>query len=719
MESLEFCDKHNMVAYLEKSEGSEGFHQIIDFLTSSHIHYALTESPTLYASTIEQFWQTSTLCTTEEGVMAVTATIDRKVNLLVTEASIRRYLKLEDSEGLNTLPTAEIFEQLALIGYVTTSDKEPAPVSHESPLQSIHSLGRDKDCLSLNELTVLCTTLSKKVEDLQNDLKQTKLTYGAAYTKLILRVKILEKQFKTSNARRRVRLVLSEDEDAAEDSSKQGRKISEIDRDPTISLVQEEGMTWFQEDAEIQEKNSTDTEILLDVEEPTELVNDQGSGEKVKKKRSAEKRKDKGKAIMTEPEPEQTTTKLKLIQERAGLEATIRLQEQLNEEESQRIAMDAEIARQLQEEINIAGQEKNRPFSKDEVMKNMCTDEVLEGTAQEYESTAGANLSTARRYCSKVLLLFESTAHYAQSTVVCESTASVIRYLRTYCLLYQISGDEDLQNLGMCEIFLSDHYMEPTEIEIQEMVNIWVSGEAYCLNVFHLHAPLEGRNDHSVIRFYTQQNRPFSKEEDYEIEKEVMKRPGFDLQQDNSKRQKTRERSVSVEEPKDKEQVEPSQEEIQEMKIILPEEGMHVEALQTKYPLIGWEIHSEDTIKYDLVKLWELIKERFNTTEPIDDKEGELWVELKRLFKPDTDELMELQSHMHDPLTWRLYDTCGVHHVSTKTGLDMFMMVEKDYPLTRGLTMLMLVNKLQVDNDSEMANELLRKIFILANKPRQ
>ncbi|GJY32453.1 hypothetical protein Tco_0416922 [Tanacetum coccineum] len=65
-------------------------------------------------------------------------------------------------------------------------------------------------------------------------------------------------------------------------------------------------------------------------------------------------------------------------------------------------------------------------------MKNEGTVRVLEGTA--------------RRYCSKVLLLFESTAHYAQSTAhyaqstaVCESTISVIRYLRTHCLLYQIS----------------------------------------------------------------------------------------------------------------------------------------------------------------------------------------------------------------------------------------------------------------------------------------
>ncbi|GKC91634.1 putative ribonuclease H-like domain-containing protein, partial [Tanacetum coccineum] len=48
MVNLDFCDKHNMVAYLQNSKGSEGFHQIIDFLTTSHIRYALTESPTIY-----------------------------------------------------------------------------------------------------------------------------------------------------------------------------------------------------------------------------------------------------------------------------------------------------------------------------------------------------------------------------------------------------------------------------------------------------------------------------------------------------------------------------------------------------------------------------------------------------------------------------------------------------------------------------------------------
>ncbi|GKF72271.1 hypothetical protein Tco_0208385, partial [Tanacetum coccineum] len=96
-----------------------------------------------------------------------------------------------------------------------------------------------------------------------------------------------------------------------------------------------------------------------------------------------------------EPETEKKTKK-QLEQERLGHEEAVRLQEQLNEEETQRIARDAEIARQLHEEINKAGQERvvakddqahvidwsdpavlryhaqlNRPYSVAEVRKNM------------------------------------------------------------------------------------------------------------------------------------------------------------------------------------------------------------------------------------------------------------------------------------------------------------------------------------------------------------
>ncbi|GJR78322.1 hypothetical protein Tco_0149107 [Tanacetum coccineum] len=106
-----------------------------------------------------------------------------------------------------------------------------------------------------------------------------------------------------------------------------------------------------------------------------------------------------------------------------------------------------------------------------------------------------------------------------------------------------------------------------------------------------------------------------------ELAVESSKRPAEEeLDQESSKRQKTRESSES----RDKEVDELSQEELQQMMIIVPEQGMNVEALQTKYPIIDWEIYTEDTRKDDLVMLWSLVKEKFNSTKPTNDKEREI-----------------------------------------------------------------------------------------------
>ncbi|GKE92354.1 hypothetical protein Tco_1573449, partial [Tanacetum coccineum] len=119
MANLKFCDKHNTVAYLQKSEGSEEFHQIIDFLSGSHIKYALTENPKIYVSFIQEFWQTATTSINTDGKMELTARIDGQVKT-ISEASLRRHLKLEDLDGLTSLPNIEIFEQLALMGMCLT-----------------------------------------------------------------------------------------------------------------------------------------------------------------------------------------------------------------------------------------------------------------------------------------------------------------------------------------------------------------------------------------------------------------------------------------------------------------------------------------------------------------------------------------------------------------------------------------------------------------------
>nr|GEZ92103.1 hypothetical protein [Tanacetum cinerariifolium] len=133
---------------------------------------------------------------------------------------------------------------------------------------------------------------------------------------------------------------------------------------------------------------------------------------------------------------------------------------------------------------------------------------------------------------------------------------------------------------------------------------------------------------------------------------------------------------------------------------------------------LAHRLQAKEREKDDLVMPWSLVKERFNSIKPTDEKEREIWVELKRLFKPDTDdELLKLQNHIHD-LTWRLYDSCGVHHVSTEDGIDVYMMVEKEYPLLRGVLTLMLVAKLLVEQDNKMSIELLRKIFMHVKRTR-
>nr|GEU87627.1 hypothetical protein [Tanacetum cinerariifolium] len=227
------------------------------------------------------------------------------------------------------------------------------------------------------------------------------------------------------------------------------------------------------------------------------------------------------------------------------------------------------------------------------------------------------------------------------------------------------------------------------------------------------------RNLAQIKKYQAQQNKPpikterrnfyikfipvWEKMQDFvpmnsKLENERLKRPGIQLDKESFKKLKTAEASGTkpTQEQQSEEPKELSEEELKKM--MEPEKVFDRE---------------------DLDKLWSLVKETCSTTEVTDEKANDLWVELKRLYQPDSkDPLWALQRYMHDPLVWRLYDICGVHHVSTGRGHQIFMLVEKDYPLTKGLTTLMLSNKLQVDQFLEMVKELLMKIYIIANSLR-
>nr|GEY38699.1 hypothetical protein [Tanacetum cinerariifolium] len=258
-----------MVACLEKTEGNSEFHEIVDFLTFSTIHYALTVSPTIYTSYIEQFWDTATSQTLNDEKQ-IHATVDSKV-VVVTEASIRSSLLFNDVDGTACLTNEAIFHNITLIEgegsgaptepqptpsptHPSTGDQPPVTESssshdttqdsmdslegnnrskedqvqspHDSPLLGDHTSDRAEGALNLEELFCICTNLSNRVLALES-VKDAQATEIFA---LRVRIKKLEKKCKPSISHHRAwlksvqRLSMKKKFGKKESVSKQERK---------------------------------------------------------------------------------------------------------------------------------------------------------------------------------------------------------------------------------------------------------------------------------------------------------------------------------------------------------------------------------------------------------------------------------------------------------------------------------------------------------------
>ncbi|GKB49845.1 hypothetical protein Tco_0900598, partial [Tanacetum coccineum] len=114
MAILEYCAKHNMVAYLEKTDGNTDFHEIIDFLTRSSIHYALTVSLVVSTTFVEQFWM-STKSKIINNVRYITSKVAGKP-VTILEASIRSDFLFDDANRIYSMHNQAIFDAIQLMG---------------------------------------------------------------------------------------------------------------------------------------------------------------------------------------------------------------------------------------------------------------------------------------------------------------------------------------------------------------------------------------------------------------------------------------------------------------------------------------------------------------------------------------------------------------------------------------------------------------------------
>ncbi|GJU48738.1 hypothetical protein Tco_1218293 [Tanacetum coccineum] len=110
-----------MVACLEKSEENVEFHQVVDFLSTCSINYALTVSPTIYASYIEHFWNTAT-SKIVNSVKQIHAIIDGKA-VVISESSVRSDLHFNDEDGKVT----PLFESMLVQNQAPKSEGSATP----------------------------------------------------------------------------------------------------------------------------------------------------------------------------------------------------------------------------------------------------------------------------------------------------------------------------------------------------------------------------------------------------------------------------------------------------------------------------------------------------------------------------------------------------------------------------------------------------------------
>nr|GEW33575.1 hypothetical protein [Tanacetum cinerariifolium] len=107
----------------------------------------------------------------------------------------------------------------------------------------------------------------------------------------------------------------------------------------------------------------------------------------------------------------------------------------------------------------------------------------------------------------------------------------------------------------------------------------------------------------------------------------------------------------------------------------------------------------------DLEDLYKLVKARYESTRPVENMDYLLWSDMKLMFKPHVEDEVWKRQQRYKVLEWKLYDSCGLHSLMMQS-MQIYMLVEKKYPLTPPTFSIMLEKKLQIDYESEKAYQL-------------
>ncbi|GJU89279.1 hypothetical protein Tco_1301702 [Tanacetum coccineum] len=111
----------------------------------------------------------------------------------------------------------------------------------------------------------------------------------------------------------------------------------------------------------------------------------------------------------------------------------------------------------------------------------------------------------------------------------------------------------------------------------------------------------------------------------------------------------------------------------------------------------------------DLNAVYQLVMNKYQDEMP-EGFERVLWGDLKVLFKPDEQDEFWSSQHEWKVISWKLHSSSGVHTLMTNEGVVIHMLTEKKYPLKKEILVQMLNLRLESEEESTMALELIRFI---------
>ncbi|GKA58141.1 hypothetical protein Tco_0757329 [Tanacetum coccineum] len=643
------------------------------------------------------------------------------------------------------------------------------PPSHEPEIQTSRP---SEESEQLRNLLDLVPRLESRVESLEKELSDTKQTLGTAILQLIEKVKKLEYKLRQKRKREETvdeEDAEGQDQDVPSPTD-QGNKFATPEKSKDSGEAQAEQIRFKGTQALIhgskiyrrKPKSTTTPTKILDFEEPAErLVNtgstptaqvntgstptaqvnnvqvntgstptaqvntaevntaelNTGETERVQRR--------KGKDPMTEEDLQaevQASKKSKELQELAGLEAAQRLQATMDAETQRQIDLDALLARRLVEQEEEAAKEA-LATEFDYIQARLNADQILAEKIQQEER---------EQYSIEDRAKFLHDTIAAQRKFLAEQRYAAIR-----------NKPPTISQLRNQMITYLKHVANKkhAELKSKSFEEIQVLYERY-KKQDQTFVAIGSEEDERAIKKMNEQAADKEKEQKAEsVHEEVKEEEGA------KKRKLGTRRKLKAKRRKYTSGLTREDDDLKMCLHIAPDEDkvIDVEILDHQYPIVEWKSFYfttkpqydptkplEDAYlnmvtrsngnkrffrtlmgvlsifdREDLKAVYELVMEKYQDEIP-EGFDKMLWGDLIIMFNQgDTADFWDEQLNWKI-ISWKLHSSSGVHTIMTSNGLVIHMLVENRYPLTKEVLSQLLDLKLETEEESTMALELIK-----------